>query len=764
MKTVQQPFVFVIAAILATCVTLASAEDLMLFGTTKGRLDKATISKGSAAQVTFGEDFFKMTGPNAYSNRWQFDNHGVDLSSAKPGDYLEIEVTGETEDQEPVLQVFLVSPDWSKISIWSFDLTKLDGSEFTKLRATTPLSQPIKVTGGGISTTGAIGNVMFMTFAKGNSHSAWTLKIKSLAVVSGDAKVVVPVAVTVAPQKVTLDTSAAGRKQIIDGFGTCGHLTNSWYQKLYFDDLRCSIVRVDITPHFKSPWSDQMYNAPWFNSKTPMPGPETNNVRTYTSAADYTREYAGRRAQIAIMGPDIDDNIHRYFDYESDQILKGAGLLARLGTDRRQELGDLKLLGCVWSPPPWLKIPSGNRTAGWKDPLPKDGTPWPFIWHTDFAGGMLDISGELRAEFNDAELPGGKGPTSALTQYARAFAAWVRGFQNTFGVKFYAISLQNEPHLELFYNSCLYRTADQYIAALKAARAELDKYPDLKDIRLIGPEETIGSESTYLWTWPRNGFQQQMSLQMMKSIEADPVAAKALAFYCVHGYSIDGIASAGSEPMVWEWSARGWSNPPNPVVVPPNVKGYESFGKTCWMTETSGDRPEWLYPTVGFPNRGAFSIALKIHQALTVGDVPGWIYWLLSNMYEHKADYRESLTKPELGDNSPKLAAVRHFFRYIRPGARRIEATIAEWKKLKVSAYLDEKNGTLVWVLINAGKETVPAQIVLPTTLRVAPTAEAFLSTEAALWQSSAVEFKDGQATIEMPSYSVVTLVGKLAQ
>jgi len=50
-------------------------------------------------------------------------------------------------------------------------------------------------------------------------------------------------------QIVTLDTSPAGRRQVIDGFGTCLSSTEglqSWWQSLYFDDLQCSVLRYRL--------------------------------------------------------------------------------------------------------------------------------------------------------------------------------------------------------------------------------------------------------------------------------------------------------------------------------------------------------------------------------------------------------------------------------------------------------------------------------------------------------------------------------------
>src|SRR5262249_51398707 len=117
-------------------------------------------------------------------------------------------------------------------------------------------------------------------------------------------------------QVVSIDVSATARHQTIDGFGTCISGTEgeqSWWQELFFSDLQSSILRMDLTPSFKSPYSDFTYNSPWFHNNPALPGPETNNVRTFTNASSYKRLFAGRSAPIAVMGPDINQNIN-YFN------------------------------------------------------------------------------------------------------------------------------------------------------------------------------------------------------------------------------------------------------------------------------------------------------------------------------------------------------------------------------------------------------------------------------------------------------------------
>src|SRR5579864_8911983 len=146
-------------------------------------------------------------------------------------------------------------------------------------------------------------------------------------------------------QVVTIDTSPAGRRQVMDGFGTClsgNEGQQSWWQQLYFDDLRASMLRIDMTPSFRAPYSDYTYNSPWFHNNPALPGPDNNNVRTYTNAADYPRLFAGRRAPIAVMGPSIETNIG-YFTFPATP-----GAVAQAGVMRRLQLGDFKLFGSLW--------------------------------------------------------------------------------------------------------------------------------------------------------------------------------------------------------------------------------------------------------------------------------------------------------------------------------------------------------------------------------------------------------------------------------
>ena len=385
--------------------------------------------------------------------------------------------------------------------------------------------------------------------------------------------------------------------------------------------------------------------------------------------------------------------------------------------------------------------------------MPVPGTPWPFVWYDNFAGGKLDTSGTARNEFDD-----GTGPTSALTQFARGIAAYVRGFQNAYQVRFYAISIQNEVNFEEFYNSCTYPLSSGYIAALKAVRAELDRYPDLAPIKIIGPEDLLGGDIWGLWQYGGGDSTIHKNLQYLQNIAADPQAAAAEAFFCIHGYASDGVSAANANPTLWDWWANGWTTSPT-LGIPPNIHGFTYYGKKSWMTETSGENPAWLYPdTAGaYPSEGAWGVALRIHQALTTGNQSAWIYWQLSDGNGVSA---YTLTDSGLGTNSPKYVAAKHFFKYIRPNSVRVAATVSGGTNLLASAYLHDTNQTLTVVLLNTGPDPIQAMITVPAQPAGLGWFHSFTSSNNNLWQTSSIPVTNQTAKATVPGYGVATLYG----
>ncbi|MCC6816316.1 MAG: T9SS type A sorting domain-containing protein [Saprospiraceae bacterium] len=549
--------------------------------------------------------------------------------------------------------------------------------------------------------------------------------------------------------------------QVIDGFGAFqgGDITlQSWWKNLFVHDLECSIYRVDLTPRLRSPYSDLSYFSPWFmgsqtksvfNLEDPANpnGPENNRVRTYKGPTDYSRTFGGRNAPIAVMGPNIETNLN-YFIYPAD------GAIQELLSNKKK-LGDVKIIGSIWSPLPWVKISSGNSYPENWWPGPVNGARWPFIWGGNFAGGRLDVSGTLYSEFDDASQ-GGIGNTSALTQFARSSAAYILGYQRNFNFKFYAISIQNELNFEQFYNSATYPLSSQYIIALKAIRSEFNKYPELRDIKIMGPEDLLGGDAYGMWEY---GGPVHKNLQYIKNIENDPEGSKALDFYCIHGYANDGISSAGSNPRLWDWWTNGWTTSPAPGI-PSNVKGFSSYNKKSWMTETSGEHRDWIYPKSGYPNNGGWSLGLKIHQALTTGMQSAWVHWTFAESNDEGLVSNFGLTNQASGAFSPKYVAVKHFFKFIRPGSKRVQVVSNTNSKVLCSSYINLEDKEISFVLINTSSATQKVTINIPVNNK-SIVMDDYLSFENNYFLKSSKEFVNGSINVDMPAYSIRTLNGK---
>lgn len=559
---------------------------------------------------------------------------------------------------------------------------------------------------------------------------------------------------------VTMDVSTAGRLQTIDGFGSMTGAVKpgdqAKCQELFFDDLEMSILRIWLQPEFVAPYGDLHCYSPWFMGKGVKSafniddeanpgGPEGNLVRTYTKPEDYSREFGGKKAPIAVMGPDIAKNI-ALLDFKSMEPL---AKMAQAGLARKEKLGDFKLFGSYLSLQPWLKHAHGTKTSrggGYdKYPWPDKNVPWPFVWNGNYSGGMLDVSDKPLELFND-----GTGPTSALTQFARGVAAHLKGFQDKFGLKFYAISLQNELNMEEPYSSTIYLLSSQYIAALKAARREMDKYPDLKDIKITGPEDCLADEPYSMWQYGGGDAAIHKNLQHLQNIAADPKAAQALAFFCTHAGTSPAAANVGAGSPHWNWWANGWSASPGSGI-PADIKGFTAYGKNSWMTEYGGPgRPGWRWPVLparqkeGVSTNGAWFLALGLQQALTTGRESAFINLGVSPDPQDPADI-----------------AQKHFFKYIRPGAVALKVKVDGDPDVTASAFVHDKNGTLTVELVNKAGAVRTTVIALPGDFAQAKSVQTITSCDKELWKEAAVKVEKGAVSVDLPPYGVMTLVAR---
>lgn len=350
---------------------------------------------------------------------------------------------------------------------------------------------------------------------------------------------------------------------------------------------------------------------------------------------------------------------------------------------------DLKMIFTVWSPPADMKI-AYTDTESWSERERIPGEPHP---DGTKEGGALDPD-----QYED-------------------FGNWLAdGIQlyKDLGIDLYAISPQNEPFFEQFFNSAWYHP-EWYAEMLESVVPVVkERFPGVK---VFGAEGMLSMEAE---TW----FHHAELIKPQQETARDQ-----LDIWAVHGYS-DGVNPTGA--------AEDWRYNYEEYVVP--------TGKPIWMTETSGYHDHWV--SAG-DSAGALDLGLNIHAALKYGNISAWVWWQGSEI----GDINQYNLMDGEGNPGKRYYVSKQFYRYIRPGAQRIELTFDDEDGVVGTAYYHPGMDALTIVAINTTEEDVelilegnnlPANFDLYTTTAV---------------HNSIHEGSVDTSDITLPAGSIVTLV-----
>jgi O-glycosyl hydrolase len=164
------------------------------------------------------------------------------------------------------------------------------------------------------------------------------------------------------------------------------------------------------------------------------------------------------------------------------------------------------------------------------------------------------------------------------------------------------------------------------------------------------------------------------------------------------------------------------------------------------MTETSGYFDHWESMDDA---AGAMDLALNIHAALKFGNISAWVWWQGSEI----GDINEYNLMDGENNPSKRYYVSKQFYRYIRPGAKRVDLTYPESGNVVGSAYYHSEMDSFTIVAINNTKDQVKLNLVgenLPGTFDSYTTT----ATKNTVLDNN-VDFSD----IILPPSSIVTLV-----
>ncbi|MGH9543576.1 MAG: glycoside hydrolase family 30 protein, partial [Terriglobales bacterium] len=262
-------------------------------------------------------------------------------------------------------------------------------------------------------------------------------------------------------------------------------------------------------------------------------------------------------------------------------------------------------------------------------------------------------------------IVGGRLRRDRYDDYAEYLAEYVAQYRSRHGLDIHAISPQNEPDVTVKYASC-YWSGEEYREFVKSALGPAWRR------RKPAARILLGEPST--WT----------EAPVAPALE-DAEAREAIDIVAAHAYFGDNAAPEirltdriGDFPV-----ARG-------------------LGKPIWQTEVSAFNGN----DAGIAD--ALYWAKLLHFHLAENNVSGWFYWWLVS----PRNDREALVQLDPASQgwlpNKRLFALGQYSRFVRPGARRVEAGANPAPGVYVSAYRQGEG--LAIVAINDNKEAVAAE------------------------------------------------------
>ncbi len=306
-------------------------------------------------------------------------------------------------------------------------------------------------------------------------------------------------------------------------------------------------------------------------------------------------------------------------------------------------------------------------------------------------------------------------------KYYRHFCKWMAEYvkmHEKLGVPFYAVSVGNEVQFTQSFESCVWDGKD-YVSIIIMLREMLDA-EGYRDAKIFGPE----TMTSHLYQGGTGSY--------IKAIKDNAKALEALDVFATHGYE-DGVKAEMSATSSGKFRDL-----------------IEGTGKPFWITEGGTGGHDWPEPI-------REGIGNALHNALVAGDCSAFFPWQITERRKNTHGIMLMSTY------TPKTYTSMHYSRFIRPGARRIEARPG-FGSVQVGAFLHEKDGNVTMVAINPNEQAERLSLNFRnlkglTLLKVYRT-----SASESMKEVGEAGVIDDKAAFEMTPLSIVTFSGKMSR
>lgn len=323
------------------------------------------------------------------------------------------------------------------------------------------------------------------------------------------------------------------------------------------------------------------------------------------------------------------------------------------------------------------------------------------VWSTPWtpAVGFKSTNDVYDSDYAINGLWGGsfRGGAATNLAYASQLANYVADMKNHYGINLYAISIQNEPNVDITtYEACQWTGAQMHDFVTNLYNALAAKG--------VGSTKIMIAESV---SW---------NFDLATASMIDATSSNEVGILASHAYG------SSASPV-------------------------NTYGKSLWETEVSS-----FESFDGSISNGLYW-ANQIHSFMTVAQANAWHYWWLVSGNPDN----EGLTDTN-GIPAKRMYALGQFSRFVRPGYYRIGAT--NNGNTSISAYNDPNSGRFVIVAINTNISDFVQTVNLNgfTATNVTPW---ITSGSLSLASQPAVGVTNSTFVYTLPAMSIVTFVGK---